>query len=58
MEKSDKPRKVQGIIWNTEQDRLQVDVKVHFSRKKRGARLDPDVDLGVVVDDFVPRIIT
>ncbi len=42
-----------GLILNTEQDRLQVDVKVNFSSKKGGASLDPDVDLEEEMDIFV-----
>jgi hypothetical protein len=45
-------------VWNTEQDRLQMNVKVKFSSEKRGARLDPDMDLEKEVDEFVPRVIT
>jgi hypothetical protein len=45
MEKSGEPRKVFGSFWNTEQDQLQVDVKVNFSSKKRGACLGPIIDL-------------
>ncbi len=35
-----------------------MDVKVHFSSRKSGACLDPDIDLDMEVEDFVPRILT
>ena len=37
--------KVLGLIWNTEKDEFQVDVKVNFSGKRGGVHTAPDVDL-------------
>ena len=37
--------KVLGLIWNTEKDEFQVDIKVNFSGKRGGVNTAPDVDL-------------
>jgi hypothetical protein len=50
-------RKVLGLIWDTERDQLQVDVKVNFSCKKRGAREEPDESL-TELETTVPERIT
>ena len=44
-EDPENPKKVLGLIWETERDRLRIDVKVNFSNKQRGARTAPDADL-------------
>jgi hypothetical protein len=56
MEDPDNSRKVLSLIWNTEQDRLQLDMKVSFSSKQQGARLDPDVE--EKVDYFLSEVIS
>ena len=43
--KDDEPIKVLGLIWNTESDTLQVDIRVNFAGKRGGAKLAPDLDL-------------
>ncbi len=45
------PKKVLGLIWDMAADRLQMDVKVNFRGKQKGAGVDPDANLGEV-DSF------
>ena len=55
------PIKVLGLIWNTETDRLKVDIKVNFAGKRGGAKLGPDLNLETFeeeVDDKFPEEIT
>ncbi len=40
------PRKVLGLIWETQEDKLQVDVKLNTGGKVGGARIQEDIDLG------------
>ena len=40
-----------GLIWNTEKDEFQVDVKVNFSRKRGGVHTAPNVDLDEYLAD-------
>jgi hypothetical protein len=54
VEDPDNPKKVLGLIWDTAADRLRMDVKVNFSGKQKGARVDPDADLEEDVDVFTP----
>jgi hypothetical protein len=37
-------RKVLGLGWNVSQDELFVEVKVNLSEKKKGVRMEPDVE--------------
>jgi hypothetical protein len=39
------PRKVLGLIWETQEDKLQVDVKLNTGGKVGGARIQEDIDL-------------
>ncbi len=39
------PRKVLGLIWETQEDRLMVDVKLNLGPKRAGLKLEEDVDL-------------
>jgi len=39
------PRKVLGLIWETFEDKLQVDVKLNTGGKLGGARVQDDIDL-------------
>jgi hypothetical protein len=39
------PRKVLGLIWETQGDKLQVDVKLNTGGKVGGARIQEDIDL-------------
>ena len=57
--KDEEPIKVLGLIWDTEKDLFKVDVKLNFSGKRAGARLDPDIDLEAeLVDEDIPELIT
>jgi hypothetical protein len=58
VEDPDNPKKVLGLIWDTAADRLRMDVKVNFSGKQKGARVDPDANLEEDVDVFTPDHIT
>ena len=50
---------VLGLIWDTERDTFQIDIKVNFSGKRAGARLGPDLDLdGELLDEDLPDVIT
>ncbi len=52
------PKKVLGLIWDTAVDRLWMNVKVNFSGKQKGVRVDPDADLEEKVDTFTLDHIT
>ncbi len=39
------PRKVLGLIWETEADRLKVDVKLNLRAKKAGLHLMENIEL-------------
>ena len=49
--KDGEPIKVLGLIWNTEKDEFQVDVKVNFSGKRGGVHTAPNVDLDEYLAD-------
>ena len=49
--KDGEPIKVLGLIWNTEKDEFQVDVKVNFSGKRGGVHIAPYVDLDEYLAD-------
>ena len=42
-----------GLIWNTEKDEFQVDVKVNFSGKRGGVHTAPNIDLDKYLADKV-----
>ncbi len=45
-EKEDgEPHKVLGLIWETEEDRLRVDVKLNLGAKKAGLHLVDNLEL-------------
>ena len=50
--------KVLGLLWDTAEDKLQIDVKVNFGVKKKGAHTDPYADLEDDPVDFVPEVVT
>jgi hypothetical protein len=52
------PRKVLGLIWETQQDKLLVVVKLNTEGKRGGARLKEDVDLEGDLDKAIPEAIT
>ena len=49
--KDDQPIKVLGLIWDTEKDRFQIDIKVNFSGKGAGARTASDINLEEFLQD-------
>jgi hypothetical protein len=52
------PRKVLGLIWETQEDRLMVDVKLNLGPKKAGLKLEEDVDLTSNIEGDLPGLIT
>jgi hypothetical protein len=52
------PRKVLGLIWETQQDKLQVDIKLNTGGKRGEVRLKEDVDLEKDLDKAVPEAVT
>jgi hypothetical protein len=54
------PRKVLGLVWETQQDRLRVDIKLNKGRKKGGAQVKEDVDNDseADLDKAIPEAIT
>ena len=49
--KDGEPIKVLGLIWDTEKDEFQVDVKVNFSGKRGGVNTNPNIDLDEYLAD-------
>ena len=39
------PRKVLGLIWETEKDQLMIDVKLNLGPKRAGLRLQENIEL-------------
>jgi hypothetical protein len=52
------PRKVLGLIWETQEDKLQVDVKLNTGGKVGGARVQDDIDLEGDLSQALPGVIT
>ncbi len=52
------PRKVLGLIWETQEDKLQVDVKLNTGGKVGGARIQEDIDLEGDLGRAIPGAIT
>jgi hypothetical protein len=52
------PRKVLGLIWETQEDKLQVDVKLNTGGKIGGARIQEDIDLDGDLSQALPGTIT
>ena len=50
-------RKVLGLCWDEEKDTLSVDIKVNVSQKKKGVRVEPNIDLEEV-RKMLPQQIT
>jgi hypothetical protein len=46
------PREVLGLIWETQEDRLMVDVKLNLGPKKAGLKLEEDVDLTSNIEEI------
>ncbi len=52
------PHKVLGLIWETEADRLRVDVKLNLGAKKAGLHLMENVVLDEELEKVLPEVIT
>ena len=50
-------RKVLGTFWNPKSDTLSLDVKINVSGKRKGIRLQPDIDFSEVKTSF-PQVLT
>jgi hypothetical protein len=58
-EKDDgEPHKVLGLIWETEEDRLRVDVKLNLGAKRAGLHLLGNVELEDEPEKALPGVIT
>jgi hypothetical protein len=57
MDGPDDLKKVLGQKWNTQQDRILVDIKVNYGGKKKGAKIEEDADLGAI-EESTPQLIT
>ena len=57
MDGPDNQKKVLGQWWDTQQDRILVDVKVNYGGKKKGARIEEDADLDDI-EVSMPELIT
>jgi hypothetical protein len=51
-------RKVLGLIWETEADRLKVDVKLNLGAKKAGLHLMENIELSEGPEKALPEVIT
>jgi hypothetical protein len=52
------PRKVLGLIWETEADRLKVDVKLNLGAKRAGLHLKENIELSEEPEKALPEAIT
>jgi hypothetical protein len=52
------PHKVVGLIWETEEDRLKVDVKFNVGAKRAGLHLQDNVELEDEPEKALPDVIT
>jgi hypothetical protein len=52
------PRKVLGLIWETEADCLKVDVKLNLGAKKAGLYLMENIELSEGPEKALPEVIT
>jgi hypothetical protein len=57
-EENGEPHKVLGLIWETEADRLRVDVKLNLGAKKAGLHLIENVELDEEPEKALPEVIT
>jgi hypothetical protein len=51
------PRKVLGLIWETEADRLKVDVKLSLGAKRAGLHLMENIELSEGPEKALPEVI-
>jgi hypothetical protein len=49
---------VLGLIWETEKDRLKVDVKLNLGAKKAGLHLMDNLELEEEPEKALPEVIT
>jgi hypothetical protein len=54
----DEPCKVLGLIWEMQEDRLMIDVKLNLGPKRAGLRLEENVDLTSNIKGDIPGLIT
>ena len=47
-----KPVKVLGTPWDVERDKLYIDVKVNVSQKHKGLKVEPDMELTKIRENF------
>ena len=52
------PHKVLGLIWETEANRLRVDVKLNLGAKKAGLHLMENIELDEEPEKALPDVIT
>ncbi len=52
------PRKVLGLIWETEADRLKVDVKLNLRAKRAGLHLKENIELSEEPENALPEAVT
>jgi hypothetical protein len=52
------PHKVLGLIWDTEADRLRVDVKLNLGAKRAGLHLMENIELSEEPEKALPEVIT
>jgi len=52
------PRKVLGLIWETEADRLKVDVKLNLGAKRAGLHLKENIELSGEPENALPEAVT
>jgi hypothetical protein len=52
------PRKVLGLIWETEADRLRVDVKLNLGAKRVGLHLKENIELSEEAENALPEAVT
>ncbi len=52
------PHKVLGLIWETEANRLRVDVKLNLGAKKAGLHLMENIKLDEELEKALPDVIT
>jgi hypothetical protein len=52
------PRKVLGLIWETETDRLKVDVKLNLGAKRAGLHLKENIELSDEPENALPEAVT
>jgi len=50
-------RKILGTGWNTEKDTFILEVKINTSSKKKGVRVEPDLEFGSLESAF-PTVVT